>query len=429
MSVSRVGACSVIAVLVCLGSFSVGWASGTCTFDTRGNTMYLQSSCTTESTITVPDGYTLDGGGFLITATESTEGGWNGAIITNEGPRANIVNVSLTADNLACICRSGNDRLQGIRMASASGRVENNNLEAINKGADCACQEGIGIAVTNAPFDGTGDPELAPNVKVSNNTVKGYQKGGIVVTGNVAPTIVSNQVQGWGETDVLAQNGIQVSYGATGLVEGNTVRGNWFTGNLDEGATGIVIFESDDNQLLTNNVVDSQVGIAIDSWCSYAPSASRNRALGNLIDEADYGIAISAYVFDPPWSNCGPQVTDNTLTGNKGATSEGSVAWSLYGIYACTDCPGVLDATGNRTVLGWTYGFDLAIDKYVESPPVAGGTSSDAAPSLRARGNRALKDLVDDAPDFENFVVQGNVKAAARASTGGRQPRVAPYVP
>lgn len=395
MSSLRVGASTVLTVLVLLGSISVGSASGNCMFDTRGNTMFLEASCTTESTIFVPDGYTLNGGGFTITATETSEGAWTGPVIENEGANANIVNVSVTACELACVCKSGPDRLQGIRMGSASGRVENNIVYDVNKGEGCSCDEGIGIVVSNPPFDGTGDLHTAPQVRVANNMVSGYQKGGIAVTGNVAPAIVGNQLEGWGPTDALAQNGIQVSYGATGLVEGNSVRRHWYTGASGEGATGIFVFEADDNQVFTNSVVDTQGAIAIEAWCWYAPSASRNRALGNLIDESDYGISISAYVWDPPFSHCGPTVADNTLSANKLSTRMGSVALSLYGFYICTDCAGTYDVSGNWQVNNWKKGFDVDVEVYGDPAPVVAAFALDDGPAERVRTTRARRKFLD----------------------------------
>ena len=49
---------------------------GTCTFTTndKTKTVSLVADCTTDTTIGVPDGYTLDGKGFTITAVDGPAG-------------------------------------------------------------------------------------------------------------------------------------------------------------------------------------------------------------------------------------------------------------------------------------------------------------------------------------------------------------------
>jgi hypothetical protein len=65
---------------------------------------------------------------------------------------------------------------------------------------------------------------------ISGNTVSRYQKNGITIRGaRSAASVVDNVVSGEGPVDYIAQNGIQISDGATALVKGNTVSGNWYT--------------------------------------------------------------------------------------------------------------------------------------------------------------------------------------------------------
>jgi hypothetical protein len=67
---------------------------------------------------------------------------------------------------------------------------------------------------------------------ISSNIVHDYQKGGI--TANLAATdggsvlIQGNTVTGAGRIDYIAQNGIQLGWGARGEISGNTVTGNWY---------------------------------------------------------------------------------------------------------------------------------------------------------------------------------------------------------
>jgi Right handed beta helix region len=64
---------------------------------------------------------------------------------------------------------------------------------------------------------------------ISGNTVSLYQKGGIVARDGAKVTIRKNVVVGAGRVNYIAQNGIQVSYGASAIVARNTIRGNYYT--------------------------------------------------------------------------------------------------------------------------------------------------------------------------------------------------------
>jgi hypothetical protein len=74
---------------------------------------------------------------------------------------------------------------------------------------------------------------------ITNNTITGYQKGGIVVHGPNASQvpITGNSVTGAGPTSILAQTGIEIGEGATTLVTGNTVDANSYTGGWARPAT------------------------------------------------------------------------------------------------------------------------------------------------------------------------------------------------
>jgi hypothetical protein len=71
---------------------------------------------------------------------------------------------------------------------------------------------------------------------ITNNTVDEYQKGGIVVNGaGTVATVTGNTVTGLGPVDFIAQNGIQVSRGAGGVVRGNIISNNFYTGEVGVG--------------------------------------------------------------------------------------------------------------------------------------------------------------------------------------------------
>jgi hypothetical protein len=211
-----------------------------CVFVTAGSTRTLQGDCITDDTIAVPDGFTLDGAGYTITAVDPIGGHFTGGIVENGGATAYVTNVTITTSNLANVCDGGDDRLRGILFDGAAGSITNNRVLSIKQGAS-GCQEGNAIEVRNEPFDNTG-PDLA--VTITGNTVTDYQKTGIIANGSVAATISGNVVTGAGPVNYIAQNGIQVGFGGTADIRGNTISGNAYT-PADTVACGLLVFEAD----------------------------------------------------------------------------------------------------------------------------------------------------------------------------------------
>lgn len=113
----------------------------------------------------------------------------------------------------------------GIVNDGATVNVLSSEIHDIGENPFNGTQHGVAIYYTNGG-DGTLD----------GNTIYGYQKGGIVVDLTGTRGIVTNNtVIGLGPVDFIAQNGIQVSRGATGEVRGNTISGNFYTGTVGVG--------------------------------------------------------------------------------------------------------------------------------------------------------------------------------------------------
>ncbi len=109
---------------------------------------------------------------------------------------------------------------------------------------------------------------------IKTNIIWNYQKGGIVdnssATGSVL--ISHNTVLGQGPVGYIAQNGIQVGYGAKATVSYNTVSGNSYTGAGVAASGGIIVVGGSCYQgaltigtTITNNVV---TGNDIGIWLS-----------------------------------------------------------------------------------------------------------------------------------------------------------------
>lgn len=236
----------------------VSAAATTCTFTTVGSTMTLNGNCTTDATILVPNGFTLDGAGKTITAEDPVGGHFLGAVVQNDGPFAVVKNLTIGTNLLANVCDGGADRLRGILFVGASGVIKDNTVLNINQGVS-GCQEGNGIEVRNAPFDVGGSDVLA---WISGNTVTNYQKTGIVTNGSVAATIVGNVVTGVGPIDYIAQNGIQIGFGGTAVVQENQVSGNDYTPRSFV-SCGLLMFDADGVRASQNHYANNERNVCV----------------------------------------------------------------------------------------------------------------------------------------------------------------------
>lgn len=313
MSVRRVFITLIVAAAAALpvAVTPVAGAVSTCTFSVSGTTMKLNGDCTTDSTIVVPGGFTLDGAGRTITALDPSGGHFVGAVVANGGTTAHVRKLTVTASGLANVCDAGANRLRGILFEGASGSIVDNVVLNINQGVS-GCQEGNGIEVRNAPFDGT-----HPNTKIvsiKGNRVANFQKTGVIANGDIFATIEHNTVIGLGPVNFIAQNGIQIGFGGLGVVRDNEVSKAKFTPQTF-GSGGVLIFAGGANIQIQHNKVDAlDVGV----WVAGANNAtvSHNKASNSTFD----GIALD---------NQGGSVNGNTVAQNQSEDSD--VGIGLYG--------------------------------------------------------------------------------------------------
>jgi hypothetical protein len=231
----------------------------TCRWHDAGTTRYLDGDCITTETILVPDGFTFDGNGHTITATDPAGGHFLGAVIMNGGTTASVIDLNVTASGLANVCDGGNGRLRGILFDGASGTISNNHVSGVRQGLS-GCQEGNAIEARNSPLAGeTGSVDMNPdvNVTITNNTVSDYQKNGITVNGAVIATVTGNVVTGDGPANYIAQNGIQIGFGGSATVRSNTVSGNDYSPRTTV-ACGVLLYRADGVKASANDLFANQ---------------------------------------------------------------------------------------------------------------------------------------------------------------------------
>lgn len=102
-------------------------------------------------------------------------------------------------------------------------------------------------------------------IDFSNNSIPVFQKGGILLMGPGASFTVNHNSVTNEPSPVLAGNGIQLSYGASGSTLENIVAGTIYSGD-DWAATGILLFESGDISMVGDEVYNCQSGVNFSDW-------------------------------------------------------------------------------------------------------------------------------------------------------------------
>ncbi len=134
----------------------------------------------------------------------------------------------------------------GVVARGASVNVTNSNVHTIGEAPLNGAQHGLAVYYATV---GTGSATAQPACTtgsttgtISGNTVYDYQKGGIISNcAGTTVTVANNSVTGEGPVSYIAQNGIQLGYGAKGTVSGNTVTGNAYTGTNLASSAGILV--------------------------------------------------------------------------------------------------------------------------------------------------------------------------------------------
>ncbi len=281
---------------------------------------------------------------------------------------ANVTIKNLTVDGAGR--GNGNYRFIGIGFYNASGTVEEVTVKGVRESPFSGSQHGTGIYAYNQ--DGT-----ARTLTVRNTTVTDFQKNGITVVGSgLTATIEGNTITGAGSTSIIAQNGIQVSYGAAATVRNNKVSGMAYSGQ-DWVASGILVYGAGTTTVENNTLTASQANIyVVESSATVRANRISNAA---CVGEGCYGIVASDPLGARPspleetvasttpaqpnhsggftlLGNTNPldtvTITANEITGTPYASGE-SVGLGVYEGYADRD---VAVSASQNVISGWSHG-------------------------------------------------------------------------
>ena len=231
----------------------------------------------------------------LINPTGTVSGpvnatGCNIGVYYSAGASGQVKGAEIYGANYFGVLANGDD-------GDVSVDILNSNIHDIGESPHDGAQHGVGI-YWRAFFTGT------VSGRIVGNSVTKYQKGGIVANGTgVQVNISDNTVKGDGHVTFIAQNGIQIGYGASANVMRNTVSGNSYDGHGDGSASGGILV-----------VGGPGYGTCPDgNDCAYTVNTN---ITGNVLTNNDVGAYLSNIQadFSAPTTATNIKVVNNTIS-------------------------------------------------------------------------------------------------------------------
>ncbi len=264
------------------------------------------------------------------------------------------------------------DDFVGVYYRDASGALNDVTVTGVELAPDLfGCQDGLGVYVAT-------NSGKSSNVGMSSLNVNNYDKNGITCDdAGTSCSVASSTVAGIGPTSAIAQNGVQIAFGAVGSVTNDVVTGDNYTGVNDADSTGILVFGGcgeplDANVTAAGNWLQGDdIGVYLGNYnaaCTAASSTpSRDTARSNTISNAnglgsaDANVSGSGYPYgyQAGITDCGNQdsIVANAISG-AGYATVGTVSDPEPAFYRPIDvisCPAVSPVVAFNTYDGAPY--------------------------------------------------------------------------
>ena len=149
---------------------------------------------------------------------------------------------------------NANNRFQGVAFWNSGGTLTNVDVVNVEDTPFSGNQHGIGVYA----YNNTGGPY---HISLTDVNVLLYQKGGVALSGDgLTVSLTRVNTPGRGVTDVTAQNGIQVAYGASGSIVDCEVSGIHYSGT-DWVASGVLLYQAEEMTIDNSTITGSQVSV------------------------------------------------------------------------------------------------------------------------------------------------------------------------
>ncbi len=220
----------------------------------------------------------------IAAANTTSFGGTPTAAIVLVEKTSNVTLDNLTVDGASDTLGGCGVNIVGIYYRNASGNIDNSAVRNIRLFPDAllGCQTGLAIYAQAGNEPGV---TRRARLTVANSSIHDYQKNGITAdAAGTELTATANAVTGLGPTPAIAQNGVQVSRGAEGRLEGNSVINHIYslcvsTSSCGAVSTNILTFQTSSVKILKNNLGKAQVNVYLDG--------SNNDVMNNTIFDTD----------------------------------------------------------------------------------------------------------------------------------------------
>jgi len=202
----------------------------------------------------------------------------------------------------------------GVYFQDASGMLRSTAINNIIYPSDLGKQHIGAVLVNNGYYYANLNVATQINVIIVDNIITNYGKNGITANDpGVFAMIRGNKVTGYGPDPDNAQNGIQIGFGASGIVVGNRVSGNSYSNpsNTENYLTasymagGIIVYDS--NATIIGNTLDgNDVGIWIANYGGHdlpvvvAKNKIKDSYGYGIVFDSDNGTATKNFISDSP---------------------------------------------------------------------------------------------------------------------------------
>jgi parallel beta-helix repeat protein len=284
----------------------------------------------------------------------------------------------------------------GVDFQASSGTLTNSNVTGIElPTALFGCQDGLAVYAYNGYYNFAGTNNEPDSVIVTHSLINQYDKNGITCNDpDESCTLSSNTVTGIGDNDLIAQNAIQIGFGALGTITSNHVsesgaydgaggcsgsaQGVNLNCTSDEGS-GILLYDAATGSTVTSNTVSlCQYGIYVGDSGTETPETITINS--NTVESS---IAVGIYAGMYPGDTV--HITSNTVN-NEASENPSSGIWGA---------PGIDVDTGN---------FVISNDKVDGSSTAAG--ASDGA-SQEVCGPTGVYYVCPTAQSIDTAAIQG----------------------
>lgn len=174
---------------------------------------------------------------------------------------------------------NANVRFAGVGYAGASGTIKNCEITRVRDTPFSGVQDGLAVLVTDNGVSGQ-------SFTFHDNDVNDYQKNGVtIIMDDGEVDIRGNTITGRGDTAVTAQNGLQLTGVASGVVFDNSISGNTYTPRGFT-ASGMLLINSSEVEVKRNDLTQNQT-------CVFVFGGAENNVVQNTCTGSWFGVILS----------------------------------------------------------------------------------------------------------------------------------------